>query len=165
MGLRLADVPVSHSVRQRGGGMVGRPGGSDVHTHTHLHNCLREIKSTLVYNAQCLSKLLCALLWPQETDRHTVNCLIILLVSCLACHILDKATKSDGRSSTTSQSQFINSQTGEETLSGQKCRKYFCNPQVAERWTVIKFHCNVGKCFYNKSFLWRDKICVKKIFH
>lgn len=48
--------------------------------HTHPHAGLRQIKSTLVHGAQCLSKWLCAALWPQETDRHTVHCLIILLV-------------------------------------------------------------------------------------
>lgn len=65
-------------------------------TRTDSRGCLRQIKSTLVYNAQCLSKWLCALLWLQETDRHTVHCLIILLVSCLARHISDKATNQMG---------------------------------------------------------------------
>lgn len=44
----------------------------------------------------CLSKWLCAPLWPRKTDRHTVHCLIILLVPCLACHISDKATNQMG---------------------------------------------------------------------
>lgn len=143
--------------------MTGRPGENSTYAYTHSRACLRQIKSTLVYNAQCLSKWLCALLWPRETDRHTVHCLIILLVSCLACHILDKATNQMGGPSTRSQSQFINTQSGEEISSGRKCWK------STGETDFIKIPLQCSAMFLqrdqrlNKSLLCKDKNCAEKM--
>lgn len=85
-------MPVSRSAVRRGGGMTARP---LVHARARSCTLARLFQANQIHTL-CLSKWLCAPLWPRETDSHTVHCLIILLLPCLVCHISDKATNQMG---------------------------------------------------------------------
>lgn len=84
--------------------------------HTRSHACLRQIKFTDIYNAQCLSICWCTLLCPQENRQKHCALSDNPVGVLFGQPYLRKSNKSDGMLSTTSQSQFINTESGEEML-------------------------------------------------